>query len=318
MTKTKLEEREEKGRWGADFVKRVIENGWRGFVQEFQGLNDRGIDFNVQDVHHSELTSLQFNIQVKTSDFNKKFPGPTFPAPVDKKHIELWRDSNVPVVLVCVDTGPPPIAFWRLISPREDITRIQMSRKNVLAVGSRDAVIAEIRRVVPQRFPTVWGEVLRFPLQRDKNIKDTAKAHYRQLMQKPYVECSTGPIEFTWKGWRHMTRKGRSMWKIRSSLLLLPSVTAVLKGTIYPAKWRAFEPVNRGSWDQYRTLLVFERVVRFDHRVPTWVQVVIEALATIPTDWAMSVPYDPRRKLQYKFLNLSELSRPVSSTDLAD
>jgi hypothetical protein len=316
MAKPQLNEFEEKGRFGADFVKRIIENGWRGIVQEFQGLNDRGIDFIVQDVHRGRVTSLQFNIQVKTSDFNAKFPGDSFPAPVDKNHIELWRDSNVPVVLVCVDAGSPPVAFWRLIRPGEDVPRIRMSRRNVFNPASRDSVVAEIRRALPQRLPAACGEILKYPLQR--SIRDFAKDHYRELMKKPYTNSSFGPIEFTWKGWRHMTRQGRSMWKIRSSLLLLPSVLAILDGGIHPTKWRSLKTITRGKRDQFRTILVFERIVKFDHRVPAWVQVVIEAQAVIPTDWAMSAPYDPRRKLQYKFLNLSELSRPVRSTDLSD
>jgi len=314
MTKPQLSENEEKGRFGADYVRRIIENGWRGIVQEFQGLNDRGIDFVVQDVSRGRVTALQFNIQVKTSDFLSKISGDSFPAPVDRKHIELWRDSTVPVVLICVDASSPPVAFWRLIKPGEDIQRIRMSRKNIFGPASRDAVIASIRRAVRQRLPTVLGETLEYPLQ--TGIRNAAKDYYRQLMKQPFTASSIGPIEFTWKGWRHMTRQGRSMWKIRSSLLLLPSVRSVLDGAVYPAKWRSFASVPRGKRDRYRTLLVFERMTTFHHRVPAWLQVVIEAQAIIPTDWAVSVPYDPRRELHYKFLNLSELARPVISTEL--
>ena len=161
MPKPKLNENEEKGRFGADLVRRIVENGWRGIVQEFQGLNDRGIDFIVQDVHRSRVTSLQFNIQVKTSDFSKRFTGDSFPAPVDRKHIELWRDSNVPVILVCVDVGSRPVAFWRLIRPGENVRSIRMSKRNVFTPASRDAVIAEIRRALPQRLPPTHGEVLK-------------------------------------------------------------------------------------------------------------------------------------------------------------
>lgn len=309
MTKP-LTDREEKGQFGEDYVTQIIRTGWRAFVQKLEGRNDRGIDLVVQDATPNHLTGLQFNVQVKTSDFNVRLPGESFPAPVDREHLDMWRACNVPVVLVCVDEGPPPVAYWRLITPGDGVRGIRVFRRNVFGPASRDAVVAAIRRTGPQALAPVRGEILDYPL--NKGVRNAAKDYYRQLMRIPFSNSSIGPIEFTWKGWRHMTRQGRSMWKIRSSLLLLPSVRNILDGAIYPKKFRSLDPLARGNKILHRTLLVFERITTFDHRVPTWLQVVIEAQAVIPTDWALTLPNDPRRELRYKFLNLSELARPVT------
>ena len=316
MEKPQWSEREEKGEFGQDYVRSIIKSGWRGLVQPVEGVRDRGIDFVVLDVLRSSATGYQFNIQVKTSDYGLKYRGDSFPVKLERKHIELWRDSNVPVVLVCVDVGPPPVAFWKLIRPGENVKSIRMERGYVLHAASRDAVIAEILRAFPKPVQPAMGEVLDFPLH--SGIRDCAKNYYYQeLMKRPQPHPLFGPIEFTWKGWRHLTRRSRSLWKILMSLQLLPSVRAVLDGGGRLFDRRVYKPVRRGAFDHYKTLLVFNRVVEFAHRVPAWVQIAIEVRATIPVDFTMRVPYDPSRKLSYKFFGLTELADPVKAGDLS-
>lgn len=317
--KPQLTENEETGRFGADYVKRILKTGWRAILHPREGYADCGIDGTVIDQHRGRMTAIEFHIQIKTGTF----AGDTFRAPLKRGHVELYRDSNVPVVLICVDVGPPPIAFWKLVRLEEPAEAIRMNkpiritRQSVFGPDSRDTIIAEIQNAFPRRVPPTHGQILGFPIQ--LGVRDAAKDYYyRQLMPNPHWNPVFGPVKFTWKGWRHITRQARSRSKIPSSLLLLPCVRNILDTPVLPSRWRPLPPVVRGSMIQYRTLLIFERVVTFRHRAPAWVRVAVERQAALPTDWTASPPRDPRRKLEYKFLSVSELPRPVAPSDLAD
>lgn len=315
MLKPQLTPRDERGRYGASHVKQVVETGWRAILQDFQGTNDRGLDGIVLDVHRGAVTSLQFNIQIKTSTFNSDFPGESFPAPVSRKHLLLWRESNVPVVLICVDIGSPTRAYWAVIRPDKEIESIRINTRNEFGPASRDNIIAAIQEAFPRNTSSIDSKVLSVPL--NHGIRKSAKDYYyRELLGKPQDHPVFGPIEFTWKGWRHITRRGRSMSNIANSLLLLPCVRSVLDPCVFPTKWRPLQPIPRGNRIQYRTLLVFYRVVTFCNRAPAWIRVVVERQVFLPKDWATSPPDDPRRQTKYKFLSVYEISRPVASVDM--
>lgn len=320
MFKPQVGPHEEIGHFGEEYVKWVVEQGWGAIANRFEGFSDRGYDFTILDVHGRRTTSFQFNVQVKTGHFARKYPGASFPAPVERKHIELWRDSNVPVVVVCVDVGlPEPVAYWTAINPGEEAERILVNRRNVFGLGSRAAVIGEVRRVFRRPVPPVEGEGVPFPIQRtQQSIREIARDYYRQeLMRKPIINPQFGPIEFTWKGWRHITRRGRSMWRVRSALLLLPCVRPVLSTVISPSSLRSLV-IDRGSRTLYRTFLAFRRVVVFRHRAPTWVEAVVEFRALMPKEWFMTRASDPRRLIEYKFVSFWELALPVGTADLSD
>lgn len=313
MPKTLVTSQEEEGRFGASYVKSVVENGWRAFLQPYDGMNDRGLDGMVLDTHRGSMTSYQFNVQIKTSSFDQRQAGDSFRVPLDKKHIELWRDSNVPVVLVCVNYDSPPIAYWRVIMPTEKLETIRVYRRNVFGPESRDDVIAAIRHALPQDTAPIRGEILTIPLH--VGVRDVAKDYYyKNLLRKAQPHPVFGPIEFTWKGWKHLTRRGRPTYQTANSLLLLPCVRSVLRPGTFPSKWRSPNPVIRGNRVQHRTILVFERTVKFRHRGPACVKVVIERQASIPRDWATSTPEDPRRMIKYTFLSIYEHVNSVKAS----
>ena len=169
-------------------------------------------------------------------------------------------------------------------------------------------------RLSERRSPPGRGRLLEFPLQ--AGLRDSAKDYYyRELKGKSQDHPTSGPVEFTWRGWRHLTRKARALRHIRSSLSLLPCIRAVLDSRVQVKNPRNLLPVRRGGRMQYRTLLSFERVITFPHRAPAWVRVVVERQLILPTEWATSPPDDHRRELCYKFLSVYELARPVTVTD---
>jgi hypothetical protein len=312
---TQLRESDETSRLGVKHVREIVEQGWGGVIQDIQGPNDRGVDATVFDFHVGRATSLRFDLQIKSS--KTKFRADRFLVPIKGAHLSMYRESEVPVILICVDVNPPVNAFWRVVKPGEYGEQIFMSRKDTFGPVSREAVFSAIRRTFPRKVPPAHGQVLQFPLA--ASIREAARDYYcRKLMRLPHSNRAFGPVDFTWKGWRHITRRTRPQWKIGSSLLLLPCLRAALDGPILPVDARSLGPVRRGSRVQYRTLLTFERVMVFLHRAPTWLRVVIESQSILPVDWAMSTPGDPRRTLSYKFLSLGELSRQVDSRDLGE
>jgi hypothetical protein len=312
---TRLTINDEKGRHGVAYVRNIIENGWRAIMQDFEGVNDRGLDATISDVHQGKLTALRFDVQIKTSNFSK-YKGDSFPAPLDQSHLDLFRNSNMPVVLICVDEGPPPRAYWKLVEPNGGQGPIIMKKKQLFGPASRDAIVSAIRQFFPKRIAPAQGDVPEIPpeLCLRKFAKDY---YYRNLMNRPIENRNLGPIEFTWKGWRHITRRLRSRWKIQSSFLLLPCLRPLFEGSVFPIHWRPLATIRRGDWEEFRTLLTHERVVVFRHRSPAWLRVVIEAKVVVPANLASCPPYDPRRRLSYKFLSLSELPKPVDARDMS-
>lgn len=303
------------GNFGEKYVGDIVETGWGGVVLPMRGSKDRGYDGLVLDVHRNALTGLDFFYQVRT--LSKQPASDTFGVRVNKRHLDLWRNSNVPVVLIHVAPGPPPRAFWHLMLPEEETENIRMRKRDVFGPDSRDTVVAEIRSVSQafrKAIPPERGRLLKCPLQ--VGLRDWAKDYYyRELKGKSQDHSMSGPVEFTWKGWRHLTRKPRALQHIRSSLSLLPCIRAVLDSRVQAKNPRNLYPVRRGGRVQYRTLLSFERVIIFPHRAPAWVRVVVERQLILPTEWAISPPDDRRRELRYKFLSVYELARPV--TELA-
>jgi hypothetical protein len=310
--KPQLSEAEERGQFGENYVRQIVQSGWRSLVQDMQGINDRGIDFVVQDVHDGRLTSIQFAIQVKTSAFTKKFAGRYFPAPVEERHLAFWRDSTLPVVIVCVDvTQPRTIAYWQLIE-KDSSPSIQMDKQRVFEGASRDAVIAALRRGIPPRLPLVSATPLYPPLK--EGFRPMAKAYYlSELLGRSVRNELFGPVEFTWKGWKHLTRQSRSGWRIQGSLTLLPAVRPLLQSGAQLWRWRSLPSISRGRLQLFRTLLVFSGTVILSHRAPAVVRIVVEAQATIPTDTAQPVRPGERR-VRYIFLSVWEMGPKETGT----
>lgn len=300
-----LSPRDESGRYSFGYVRSVIENGWRSILQGFEGTNDRGLDGTVLDFYNGVAQPDQFDIQVKTIRLSASSRTDTFPAPVDERHLSLWRALSVPVLLICVDHGPPTTAYWKVIEPSARMP-FQMTRHQVFGPGSRDEIISAIRRLRPRRETPGEGELLNAPL--DRGLRSTARLYYfAELQKSPHPNFSFGPVQFTWKGWRHLTRRGRAMAAVVGSLLLLPSVRAVLDQATWSGA-RSFPIQWQGSRDVHRTLLAFDRVLHFRYRAPARVRVVVERDLVVPHEWMTAPPADSSRELVYRFLSVYEVS----------
>jgi hypothetical protein len=297
------------GKWGFDYVKSVVETGWRCILQEFHGARDIGMDATVLDMHNDRATPHQFDLQVRTSEHYHRRPE-GFAVTISPGHRDLWSQLNVPMFLVCVDAPPgaEPKAFWRRITSEDALGgTIFVSRRNLFGPTSRGQILAELRRSLPKELPPVRGMVVGCPLH--VGLRAVAKQWYRRyLITSPVDNRYFGPIRFTWQGWRHITRLRRSRARIHASLLILPSVRAVLRDPMLPAGIRPLGPIRRGDFDYVRTLLWFERIVTFANRSPASVRVVVKQADRLPVDWARQPPDARGRLREYTFYSVEELA----------
>jgi len=292
------------GDFGENYVQAIVETGWRCLYIS-HGRRDRAaIDGTVIDVVDGEVKPLQFNIQVKASDFGKRSSS-EFRAPIKQDHLNLWKNLNIPVVLVCVDKNPPTIAYWKIIRSNDELP-ILMSRKHVFGPGSRNTIVGAVKKVLKQHnIEPIQGKVLDVPLQ--NSIRKACKNYYLELKKRDIAHPIYGPISFTWKGWRHITRKKRSTRKIAVSLLLLPSLPKIVESSLLPVGSRELPPLHRHGHIFSRTLLVFEAILKLTHRGNARVRMVIERDILFRADWATTDPDYNRRFQICRFYSLSEL-----------
>jgi Domain of unknown function (DUF4365) len=296
------------GQWGLDYVRSVVETGWGCIMQEFHGSRDVGMDATVLDVHNGCATRHRFDVQVRTSArFSQRPDG--FAVTITKAHRQLWAELDLPVFLVCVDAPPKgeTKAFWRRITPSDaEGGTIVVSRQNVFGPSSRGEILAEVRRALPKDLPAVKGTAFGCPL--NVGLRTAAREWYASnLLGLPVENSYFGPIHFTWHGWRHITRQLHSRVRVQTSLLLLPSVKAVLANPMSPVATRRLQPIRRGSYDIDRLLLVFERGVTFSNRSPAFVRVVVKQADRLPLDWARRAPDSGERLRTYTFYSVEEL-----------
>jgi hypothetical protein len=314
MAKPRIGRHEPAGRFGLNFVREVVENGWGCILHPIEGYADRGYDAIVFDQHEGQMTSRQFLVQIKCRSL-RVTDSDRVRLPIGEKHAELWRESNLPVLVVLVNTAKVPVsASWALVNQTMHGKHLEFSRRNSFDPGARDAIIAAIQHASPKTMPPVSGAEPTWPV--NIGIRNSAREYYRSLMRNPQPNPLFGPVQFTWKGWRHITRRQRSFAKLPISFSLLPSVRSILAPGIVPVRYRSQKAIRRGEWLEFRTLLVFERVVVFRHRAPTWARLTVERDARLPADWISAPPDDPRRRIVYRFLSLEELNRPVQLSDL--
>ena len=297
------------GQWGLEYVKGIVETGWLCIMQEFQGFRDVGMDGTVLDMRNGCATAQRFDIQVRTSEhFTRRPDG--FSISISKEHRLLWSSSNLPMILVCVDASPKgdTQAYWRRIIPDDAAGgTIFVSRKKVFGPNSRGEVLSEVRRAAPPKeLPAIDGLIFGCPL--NVGLRPAAREWYRTNLVGRNVENPLfGKIEFTWQGWRHITRKVRPRVRIQSSLLILPSVRGILADPISPTHTRRLAPIRRGSYDIDRLLMIFERTVNFSNRSPAHIRVVVKQADRLPQDWARRPPDSPDRFRSYTFYSVEEL-----------
>lgn len=231
-----------------------------------------------------------------------------FEVPLERLKVDDQKASHLPVLIVCADPHSAPlIARWSVLDP-EAPGPVVVSPRQIFGPKTMGEMIGAIRNT--RRRPgagVVEGELLA-PLQ--GSLRDEAKMYYcRELLQQP-VKHPLGPIEFTWAGWRHITRPGRSAALVAQSLSLLPCLRKVLDGNATPVRTRLVGDGirQRGAYGDYRRLLIFDRELHFRRRGPAMVRVVVERLVHFKQ---LAVGDGLTQEgTRHRFLSVSELGSP--------
>jgi hypothetical protein len=279
----------------------------------FEGTRDRGIDATVLDISNGYATPYRYDLQIRTSaNYSRCADG--FAVRIDPKHRKLWSNSNVPVFLVCIDTDTgkqsETKAFWRMIVKSDAKGGpIIVTRRNVFGPASRGQVLSELRRSLPPDNRPIRGTILACP--QETGPLEEAKTWYHEKVikrkRKLKVQAPAfGQVDFSWHGWRHITRVRTSRAKIQTSLRLLPCAIPIVRNALLPVGYRPLDPITRGNFRLERTLLFFERKVTFTNRSPALVRVTVKQSDKLPVNWVERPPDARERSRKYTFYSIEE------------
>jgi Domain of unknown function (DUF4365) len=230
-------------------------------------------------------TFLQLAVQVKS--------GPSFAdwtksknrwrlQHIDKGHINKWRATNQPVLLIWVRLDPQLKPYWKLISSKTPLETISVSESHVLNPASR----FEIERLLHVHGSGRRG-VPKITVPEHKSTSDVrkwAKAKYQTL--KGTCSRCLGDVTVSSYAWRHLTRVTRPQSHIQDSLAVLPMIRSILSATPHQVQTlSAKEQRSLGRVTVTRKVLALYRDVRFSDKGVCVVYVRLDERVEYREDW---------------------------------
>lgn len=230
-------------------------------------------------------SSLQLAVQVKT--------GPSFASwtktknrwrlqNIDKAHVDKWRASNQPVLLVWVRLDPHLKLYWRLITSKTPLETMSVSENHVLSPASR----FEIERLLQaHRKGKIRVPSLTVPdYKATADIRNWAKPKYDKV--KGTHPCCLGDVRISNYAWRHLTRVTRPQSHIRDSLTVLPMVKTILDATPHQIQTLSVKEHRlQGRVTVTRKILAIYRDVRFSDKGICVVYVRLDERVEYREDW---------------------------------
>lgn len=300
----------------------VIEK-WFCRWQKVDSENDDGIDGIILYEQKSKVTDAIY-VQVKGGHSYRK-ESRNFPAHIClslgkeyiSSHKEKWNSYPGPVILVYVDTkvksGGQEQAWWvDLKNPASYTTKaesyILVPKEQKFDVTAKKKIysLTEHRHQESKLINIETGNNIFSHITLNKEpIKQSAKSYYDSLKKTKLSPTCTEfkDILFTRVGWKHITRKTRSLQRIIQSLILLPVAKEIIeKVDRYQVVDYYFDDDGTGGGILYQTLLIRGRVT-FPYRYPAVVNVILRRKIKISKEgkyleiklWFYSV-YESRRK----------------------
>ncbi|HDR7379538.1 MULTISPECIES: DUF4365 domain-containing protein [Bacillus cereus group] len=307
---------------GIHHVEQVVREIWYCRWQELIARNDDAIDGLILYKKRGLVTDTIYT-QVKCGKEYKVTPG-TFPDHICiklgidyiKKHKPRWLSLPGPVILIYVEPAQvswKSTAWWTdlknpesysdsaksyILVPKEQKFDISSKKQIYSLTGHRyqESVLTNIN---------IDNNLLTHLNLKDKSIKKIGSEYYKFLSEQKLTpaskELSSG-IRFTRVGWRHITRKTRSLQRIIQSLLLLPVAKEIIE------QIENFEIVDHYSIEDdekniihYQTLLLRARI-SFSFRYPTIVNLLLKRKIIVSAEkgepsskvWFYSI-YESRR-----------------------
>ena len=122
---------------------------------------------------------------------------------INKAHIEKWRATNQPVLLVWVRLDPHVMLYWKLITSKTPIETISVSENHILCPAAR----FEIERLlhVHRRGRLGVPKITVPEYNATSDVRKWAKTKYAAA--KGMFSCCLGDVRISNYAWRHLTRE---------------------------------------------------------------------------------------------------------------
>lgn len=271
------------GESGEQEVRSRLERALGGTGMQLSGFADKGIDLILQFTSPApNKQPLHFGVQVKTGNsFAVDITNRWRIRNLDEIRFQQWKLSKLPIMFIWVRPTNPAECYWRFISRTTDKKHFDISKRSVITPSIRfDCLLAYFFNFTCEQKDEI--RLLRPPLA--TGMRPFAKDYYRELIASSNLTHPfLGKIDFTWKGWKHLTAKKRPLPFIHQSMQLLSTVPWVVQNPNEFIGMRRLRCVTRGAWTIDVRLLIFKtNNVKIVSRTDADIIVALRAKNKIP------------------------------------
>jgi hypothetical protein len=309
---------------GLRYTGMVVQEYWECRWQKLDAENDDAIDGIILYERKSKVTDAIY-VQVKAGrsyrvKSEKKYPDQICLGLGEEyinSHRPRWCSYPGPVILVYMEPAESPkkqeLAWWvdlkdpssytdkaksYILVPKDQIFDIT-AKKRIYALTAHRHDENSLVNI------DTSNEILNHLSLSNDTIKDSAHKYYLNLSR---IKITPACVEFkyiifTRVGWKHITRKTRSLQRILQSLILLPVIKEIIeKIKRYEIVDHKFEEDELGGGTIFQTLLLRARV-SFPFRYPAVINVILRRKISVSLSgehvesktWFYSI-YESRRK----------------------
>lgn len=254
--------------------------------ETMRGEGTGALDLQVKfPVTYPAATHQQLAVQVKT--------GPSFAKwtetksrwrldNIDRGHVEKWRNTNQPVMLLWVRLDPWTKVYWKLIATNSPLATLSFSENHLVTPAARFEIerLLQMHRMVRKPLPLITVH----KLQRTSEIRNWARQRFRGITGRH--QGPLGTVSISTYAWRHLTRVTRPQSHIADSLTVLPYATQLLK--IRPHQLQTLGQLSTecgGRTQISRKVLAIYRDVRFSDKGNCVVYIRLDERVSYPTNW---------------------------------
>ncbi len=201
---------------------------------------------------------------------------------IDKSHVEKWRGTNQPVLLLWVRLDPHIQVYWKLIGPTTPISPLSLSENHRLTPAARFEIERLLHVHKMDRKPLAQFTVP--PASKTSKVRQWSAPRFAKI--RGLHPSPLGLISITNYAWRHLTRVTRSQSHIVDSLTVLPYVTELLKTRPHQLQTVSQTEVTAGRTVHVsRKVLAIYRDVRFTDKGVCVVYVRLDEKISYPRNW---------------------------------
>lgn len=199
---------------------------------------------------------------------------------IDKGHVEKWRASNQPVLLLWVRLDPNTKIYWKLITSNTPLETLSISESLNPAARFEIERLLQIHRMRYQRLPLITVP----QMSETSEVRGWARPRFRRI--QGLYDCALGRVSISNYAWRHLTRVTRSQSHIKDSLTALPYVRSLLDKRPHQLQTMdQTETVANGKVTVSRKVLAIYRDVRFSDKGTCATYIRLDEQIVFPANW---------------------------------